>query len=197
MLLLVTSPCRSRACAYACTCIDRRHFESCTRCTVVWEKEEESPRISSCGRLKGKYFCSGAPAVESLSLWCMIYSSVWIQDTAPLEERLLDTARRTVRLKTRHSRNCPPRQDLRAIVRQDKTFTQLPAKTRPPRNRPPGQDLHPTARQDKTFTQSSAKTRPSRDCPPRQELQAIDRQDKTFTQLPDKTRPRDCPLLLW
>ena len=46
----------------------RRHFESCTRCSVVGEKEDESPRISSCGRLKGKHFSLRAPAVESLSL---------------------------------------------------------------------------------------------------------------------------------
>ena len=61
-LAAVTSPCRSRAgsrraCAHACT-----------RCSVVGEKEDESPRISSCGRLKGKYFSLRAPAVESLSL---------------------------------------------------------------------------------------------------------------------------------
>ena len=93
-------------------------------------------------------------------------------DTAPLEEgetwleTAVDTARRTVRQKTRPSRNCPPRQDLHATARQDKT-------------------LHATARQDKTFTQLPA-SKTLRNCPPRPsrtppiQLPA----SKTFTQLP-------------
>ena len=119
-------------------------------------EEEESTRISSCGRLKGKYFFLGGPAVESLSLLCMILHNSLSGYTGPWTRLLWKRGRDAWPASSAWTRN------LRNDVRQDMTFTQPPAKKRP-------------SRQEKTFTQPSAKkrpsrnfpTRPSRDCPTR------------------------------
>ena len=166
----------------------RRHFESCTRCSVVGEKEDESPRISSCGRLKGKYFSLRAPAVESLSL---VHDLLLCLDTQAMETvfwkrerrgwKRLSSARRQdlhVTARQQHLHVTARQQDFHTTAARQQDLHITAARQQDFHSIVRQQDLHATARQHKTFTQSSA-SKTFTQLPPA---------SKTFTQLPPASK---------